>query len=183
MDKFTFRFKGESSDKYGIYASSVSPANTPKRQAHKKIDFRHGEFDFENDMFSPQYLDMQCFWTRPITRHEMREITLWLTGKAQLFLDFEPDKHYNSTIYDRSELEVFFNRWSKNPENTMQGTFRLVWYCSDPFAYSALTTLPVRTGYTNIDYKGTASTPTMIRLVNNSNVPVSQITVTALSLF
>jgi len=181
MKIFTFNFKGVSSDEYGLYASIPDePFNTRKRKSHKKIDFRDGVYDFENDVHDPQTLEMECFWKKPINRHDIREMALWLTGKDRLIRDFEPDKHYNATVYNRSELITFINRWDGN--EMPNGKFRLTWYCADPFAYSEQTTTPISSEETDIDYRGTASTPTLIRLINNTDQPIRNITVTALSL-
>ncbi|MCL2398493.1 MAG: hypothetical protein FWC91_01950 [Defluviitaleaceae bacterium] len=180
MSAFTFRYNGVSSKDYGIYATEQDFFSPPKRQGRKKIDFRHGTYDFENNMYDNRILNLNCFWKDPKVRHDIREITLWLSRKGPLVLDIEPYKHYMASLYDSSELNAYYYRGFNNNQ-TPTGTFNLSFFC-DPFAYSDQTISRIATGYTDINYHGTASTPTLIILRNNNNVPVRNITVTALSL-
>ena len=180
MSAFTFNYNGVSSKEYGIYATERDFFNPPKRQGRKKIDFRHGTYDFENNMYNNRILNLHCFWKDPKKRHDIREITLWLSRKGQLVLDIEPDKHYVASLYDDAELKAFYYR-GFNESKTPIGSFNLSFFC-DPFAYSDQTILGIGTGYTDINYHGTASAPTLIILRNTNNVPVRNITVTALGL-
>ena len=190
---FTFRYNGILSSEYGIYAVGHDLFNPPKRQARKQIDYRHGTYDFESNMYNDRILRLDCFWffeREAKVRHDIREVTLWLSRKAQLILeDVEPDKHYVASLYDPSELVPAYHRGQGKQYADIHaasispaGRFTLAFYC-EPFAYSPQTILPVSTGYNNIDYKGTASTPTLIILRNINNVSVRSITIRALSLF
>ena len=181
MNAFTFTYSGIPSSDYGIYATGHDFFNPPKRQSRKKIDFRHGSYDFENNMYDNRILNLHCFWKDIKHRHDIREITLWLSRKGQLVLDVEPDKHYAASLYDSSELNAFYQRGANNNQ-AQAGTFDLSFFC-EPFAYSDQTILGIQSGYTDLEYKGTAPTPTLIIIRNGSNVPVRNISVTALSLF
>ena len=176
---FTFTYNGISSSEYGIYASGHDFFNPPKRQSRKQIDFRHGAYDFEAGMYDNRILTLRCFWKDPKARHDIREITLWLSRKGRIVLDIEPDKHYVASLYDASSLEPYYDRATNNAPI---GQFDLSFNC-DPFAYSEQTILPVSTGFTAVDYLGTASTPTLIILRNNTNQQIRGVEVTALSLF
>ena len=176
---FTFNYNGISSSQYGIYATGHDFFNPPKRQSRKKIDFRHGSYDFEAGMYENRILTLNCFWKDPKTRHDIREITLWLSRKGRITLDIEPDKHYIASLYDASDLEPFYNRAAANAPI---GKFNLSFNC-DPFAYSQQTNISVSTGHTAVDYRGTASTPTMIILRNTTTQPIRGVEITALSLF
>jgi len=176
---FVFTYNGIPSRQYGIYAVGHDFFNPQKRQSRKKIDFRHGTYDFESGMYDNRILNLHCFWKDPKARHDLREITLWLSRKGRLQLDIEPDKHYIASLYDASDLDPYYNR-AANIANA--GTFNLSFFC-EPFAYSDQTVRSVETGYTDIGYKGTASTPTLIILRNMTSQSIRNIEVTALGLF
>ena len=160
MSAFQFKYNGTMSGDYGIHATEHDFFNPPKRQGRKKIDFRHGTYDFENNMYDNRILNLHCFWIEPKKRHDIREITLWLSRKGQLSLDIEPDKHYIASLYDSSELNAYYHR-GFDENQTRTGEFNLSLFC-DPFAYSDQSILNIGTGYNEVDYKGTASTPTLI---------------------
>ena len=179
MKPFEFTFNGVKSGTYNIYATEHDWFNPSKRKTRKKIDFRDGTYDFENGSYDDRILNLRCFWKEPKTRHDIREVTLWLSRKGRIEFPAEPDKHYVASLYDSSDLIPLSDRVEND---ATQGQFNLSFYC-EPFAFSEQTIMPVATGYTNVDYKGTASAPTLIILRNVNNVPVRSITVTALSLF
>lgn len=179
MQAFVFTYNGIPSSDYNIYATGRDFFNPPKRPARKKIDYRHGEYDFETGMYNNRALTLHCFWKESKIRHDIREITLWLSRKSRLVLDIEPDKHYIASLYDSTDLDAYYNRFTKEAP---AGTFSLSFLC-EPFAYSEQTILPIVTGCTDVEYKGTASTPTLIILRNTTEQPISNIQVTALRLF
>jgi len=180
---FRFIFDGVNSKEYGLYATlSNRPFNTPKRPARKKIDFRPGEHTFKTGMHKSQYLTMECFWLEPKTRHHLREVAGWLDKQGRLTLDFESDKHYRDAVVDeRSELDTLINRSLGGI--MLNGKFYLDWYLADPYAYSEQTVKSVSAGHTDINYKGTAPTPTLIILRNTTSQPIRGVEVTSLALF
>jgi len=178
LTPFVFSYNGILSSQYGIYATEHDFFNPPKRQSRRKIDFRHGEYDFDVGMYDSRILNLNCFWKNPKTRHDIREVTLWLSGKGKLALDIEPDKHYIATLYDSSDLTPHNVRWNGNAPS---GEFRLSFYC-EPFAYSDQTIIPVGSDVMEISYNGTASTPTLIILRNLTESPIRNITVTSLGI-
>jgi len=180
VNPYVFTFDGTPSSNYGIYATEDDTFSPPKRQSRKKIDFRHGTYDFESGMYDNRIITVKCFWHEMKTRHDIREITLWLSRKGRLVFDTEPDKHYVASLYDSSDLSAYYNRHLYN-RGAQAGTFRLPFLC-EPFARSEQTMLPIATGLNDIEYKGTAATPTLMIFRNNTNQPIRNIRVTAVSL-
>ena len=176
---FVFTYNGIPSSEYGIYASEGDAFNPQKRQSRRKIDFRHGTYDFEGAMYDNRLLELHCFWKSPKTRHELREVTLWLSRSGEISFDVEPDKHYKASLYDSVSLDPFYNRFT---HESHQGRFNLTFYC-DPFARSEQTILQISAGYTDIDYKGTATTPTQIIIRNTGSTPLQGISVLEMGLF
>ena len=182
MNNFTFEFNGINSKEFGLYATSMDIYSANKRQARKEIPRRHGTYNYRTGTYNDRILELRCFWIKPKTRHDIREIALWLSqDEGRIVLDIEPDKHYAGTIYEPQNIAARFNRAFED-NHSQNGNIDLIFSCR-PFAYGAQVVQSIRTGHNPIDYNGTADTPTLIVLRNPHSVPIRGITLTAISHF
>jgi len=184
MDKFTFDFNGRNSAEFGIYATSYDIVMPFKREKRRQIPFRHGTHLHDNTFFNDRQLRLRCFWLNDkednISRDEFREITLWLSERGRIVLDVEPDKHYVGELFDPSDLRAHYNRSTFGEIRSTDGTFELVFTC-EPFAYGEQVVMPISHGNNEIEYRGTAETPTLIILRNTGTAPISTVVLTATS--
>ena len=175
---FTFDFDGLNSRVMGLYATSYDYLLPPKREKRKEIPFRHGSHDYGTTFYKDRILTVRCFWLndkiKNLSRSDIREIVCHLSKKGRITLDCEPDKHYVGELSDPPTLAAHYDR-AREDIRTTDGGFDLEFIC-DPFAIGQNVRLDGQTGrIADIDYKGTAETPTIITLRNASSHPVSNI--------
>ena len=178
MKNFTFTFGGINSSEFGISARSFDFFNPPKRQNRKEIDFRHGSYVYNHEIYSDRYLRLNCFWGDFKTRPDIREITLWLSRQSQLVLDIEPDKYYIASLYEETDLNALW-RGQVVSNVSPVGGFSLNFRCF-PFAISPQTMMNVHLGVNEVDYKGTAATPTNIIIRNTGNTNIHGVNITVI---
>ena len=186
MKVFTFDFGNVNSSEFGIYASSHDTILPPRRKSRQTIPRRHGSFNYANhrpNMFNDRTISLRCFWgigeLGQKTRGDIREIAHWLSREnAQLRLDVEPDKHYIGSLYSDADLLANYHR-ALEDNRSLNGSFTLEFDC-DPFAYSDLKMMEITDGINDVDYRGTAETPTRITIRNPNNFPITGITLTAI---
>ena len=155
-------------DTYGIQLYDViQDVLKPKlRDNSITIPHRDGVVDFGAKYYDQRSLKLKCITTRALTRAEIREISYTLSTKSQIFLFCEPDKYYVGQIYNAGKLEI---------EPVSLWRFDLDFTC-DPFAYGEqITQKFVNQAFW--DYGGTATTPTVIEIVNNNDYPLNGITI------
>jgi phage-related protein len=182
LDKpFSFEFGAVNSQDMGINATSYDFIAPPKRNNRIEIPRRHGTHKFAGTYYQDRILRLQCFWldkAENFTRADIREISYWLSQRSKIVLDCEPDKYYIGEIYEPSEMQIQYNR-AKDDMRSIYGLFELNFLC-DPFAYGEQRSIKLENGVNNVDYFGTAETPTMIVIRNPNNFAVSNISVTAI---
>ena len=181
MNSFTFTFGGINSANYDIHATSYDFFNPPKRENRKEIDFRHGSYVYDHEIYSDRHLQLNCFWLKQKTRKEIREITLWLSRRGQLVLDIDSGVHYIASLYESTDLEAIWQRGQILNNVALYGRFALKFRCF-PFAISPQTTIPLSHGANDIDYQGTAGTPTNIIIRNTGTTPIHGVTITAVGM-
>lgn len=64
-----------------------------------------------------------------------------------------------------------------NSTTASSGEFEINFKC-EPFAYGKTISLDLKSGVNAIDYKGTAETPTYIRLKNTGSTTINKIVIT-----
>ena len=178
---FTFIFNGRNSRDMGIYATGYDTLLPPKRQNREEISLRHGSINHGKPFYSDRTLVLRCFWLneklKSLSRNDIREIALWLSQKGTIILDCEPDRHYRGEIFSAPELIAHYNR-AKEDIRTTDGGFELTFLC-DPFARGPRKQMLSADGqFRDIDYAGTAETPTMLTIRNSNSFPVEIIRIT-----
>lgn len=170
-NSFTFG-RANSLEDWGIKVIVYDSFSPDKRQRSKKIPFRHGRFDYGKKYYDERIVRLDCQLTKKLTKGEMREVIYWLSKRARLTLWDEQDKYYVGELLDSVDVDVFPNEVARN--------FVLPILC-EPFAYSALNELPITEAQTEVDYQGTAETPTLIILRNRTTEPIRYVTLTLVS--
>ncbi|MDD7319280.1 MAG: phage tail family protein [Prevotellaceae bacterium] len=165
----SFEFRGVNfREKFGIRIRKIDYLLPPKRARKRLIPGRHGMYDFGSECFDERIIRIECDLLKSLTRAEVREISALLKDKGKLILWDEPDKHYMGEVYTPSEIEEF-------PKAKMR-TFTIEFIC-EPFAYSETKYETLKLGSNDINYNGTIEAPCIIRLTNNSNINVKNITI------
>lgn len=172
MSGFTFR--GIHSSKFGICTQDQSRVLIPpRREGRVTIPGRSGYYDgILNTVYDERVEEVVCGFVKPagMTIPEAcREIAYWLSGTGRLVYDKEPDKSYTATLSGAPPME----------QHLHYGRFTLTWSCNPPFAYGRRVALPIRTGRNVVRYQGTAETPCIILLQNNSSWNIQNLRITA----
>lgn len=178
---FSFNFSGRNSREFGLLATSYDFYMPQKRERKQFIPFRHGRHDYGAQYYNERVLRVRCLWTSSrlerMTRSEIREVIHWLSKKGRITLDVEPDKYYIGELYEPDELEAHYN-YAKDNITSPLGEFTIEFVC-EPFACRDVAGQSLSTGLNEINYLGTAETPCVIVLKNNSGVTLNNVTVTA----
>lgn len=157
--------------KYGIAVEkccrSLSP---PLRERKVAIPNRDGKYNYGARNYDENTLTLECGIARRYSREQIRELAYTLSRRGRIELWDEPGKIYIGQLYDPEELEKI---------GESSGKFSLTFTC-EPFAYGATVTLPIAAGLNRIEYKGTARTPTLIVLKNNSKTAAQNVRITAI---
>lgn len=141
----------------------------PLRSRKVSIPHRNGKYDFGAKYREERTLRLDCSIPKVISRAELREFAFLLSKKANLRFWDEPDKCYIGQLYNPDELE----RLAQG-----QCRFSLEFTC-EPFALGETKEIPIKTGINKLDYKGTAETPTLLVLKNNSTTAAQLVQIKA----
>ncbi|MDO5716373.1 MAG: phage tail family protein [Tissierellia bacterium] len=167
MQGNTFTFKGKNSEEFGIRVIATDVLMPPKRSKDIRIPKKDGTFYGEDDRYyDVRDISIRCVLEKKISRADVREIAYWLSGRGELILWDEPDKHYKAEI------------WSSASIDTMPREIMREWtitFVADPFAYSEPKQQSLQTGSNNINYKGTRWAYPIIIVKNNGNTPIQNI--------
>ena len=94
-----FRFKGKSSEEYGILLASAPQRTRPTRRVKEiTIPGRDGVLTEDEGTYEAYTISVECS-TRGTERIE--EIIEWLTGHGDLIFSTEPDRIYKASIYNK----------------------------------------------------------------------------------
>ena len=145
------------------------------RERKVQVPRRHGQYDFGAKYYDERTLTLDCVTGERMSnssfRATAREMAYILSKKSEIRLWNEPDVYYVGRLYDEIQLVQLRDTAIE---------FTLNFIC-EPFAYGL-------TVYEDFDedkryvpnYKGTASTPAYIEIVNNGpytvkNIRISQV--------
>ncbi|MCL2517604.1 MAG: hypothetical protein FWF15_03475 [Oscillospiraceae bacterium] len=183
----SFSFRNKNCREYGLIVNSYDFLLPEKRQRKQYIPFRHGAYDYSAEdnkrFYNERELRLRCIWMsqalQKLTRADIREIALWLSKRGRIVLDIEPDKYYMGELFDANELIAHYDyAINMNDEydggGTTDGEFEITFIC-EPFAYGKVVQQSITNGKNPIYYNGTADTPTMIVLRNNSGAAATNV--------
>lgn len=166
---FTLSVNNKKLSDYGLAVKSVNRPLLPAR--------KYDEIDLQEQ--DGEILDVFGYKNREISVHiyfiekniediraKAREVAYLLRKKSKLVFSDEPDKYYYGILLDQSDLEVL---------GTV-GESELTFLC-DPFAYGLQKqTKTLSIGHNrDIEYQGTAHTPTRIILRNTGTETIRNI--------
>ena len=173
-DSFNFGTKNSLRD-WGIKVIAYDVFSAPKRERKVRIPFRSGAYDYGEKWYDEKIINLDCDTGHgdrpPLTKAEMREVIYFMSQRNRLVLWDEPDKFYIGELFESSPMNVL-------PKYIKQ-QFVLPIICQ-PFAYKDQVILPLTGGETDIEYAGTAETPTLMVFKNTTDRPINQIVVTAI---
>ena len=146
--------------------------SAPKRPRKKQIPFRDGSYNIgRRNYLGDRRLMVECHLTEPMTEAEFREVIYVLSKEIRLFFWDEPDKYYLAELFEEVDVDVF--------PKQVRREFTLP-FLAAPFAIGERKTVRFqRPGIVNIDYEGTALTPTFIVLRNDTDFDVVNPTIIA----
>lgn len=169
-----FTFRGRHSSEFNIGCRSIDRSAIPERRRYELvIPHRSGTREIPSDVYDKRKISVEIAAVFEETfeefRIKIRELAYWLSGTGELSFDDEPDKKYTASLYDAIPLQQILLQ----PKAVVEITFDC-----QPFAFSDVISLPIKMGKNEIDYKGTAKTPTKIILRNTSNSSAENISIT-----
>lgn len=169
-----FTFRGRHSSEFNIGCRSIDRSAIPERRKYELIiPHRSGTREIPSDVYDKRNISVEVAAVFEESfeefRLKIRELAYWLSGTGELFFDDEPDKKYTASLYDAIPLQQILLQ----PKAVVEITFDC-----QPFAFSDVISLPIKMGENEIDYKGTAKTPTKIILRNTSNSSAANISIT-----
>lgn len=168
-DSFSFGTVNSLTD-WGIRAVKYDVLTPAKRPRKVQIPMRSGMYDYGAVCWEERTVRIECTLERKISRSELREIAGALSQKSRLRLWDEPDKYYVGELYDPAEILDYYDEALRD--------FTLNFVC-EPFAYGSTVTHPIASGENRIGYRGTAETPCVIVLNNQSGAEAQTVTITA----
>ena len=171
-DSFTFGTIN-SFEEWGIKVIAYDVFSASKRDRKQVIPFRDGTHDFGRKYYNNKIVRLDCATeTDQIpSKALMCEVIYHMSQRNRLRLWDEQDKYYMGELIDTVDVKVL-------PKYQKQ-IFVLPIVC-DPFAYGESKLIKLHNGMNEVDYFGTAETPTMIVIRNPNNFAVSNISVTAI---
>ncbi len=156
---------------YGIVMGTPRDCLMPALRERKvEIPNRDGKYDYGANTYEERIVEVRATSSRDLTRQELRELAYILSKKSRFCFWDEPEKYYIGRIYDATALERV----------TVARASVVLSFTCEPFAYGATVTQPIAAGLNRIEYKGTARTPTLIVLKNNSKTTAQNVRITAI---
>lgn len=145
-------------EKFGLIVESfedvLTPALRPRKVTVPQLD---GAVDYGAEAYEERQLVINCATVALLTRGACRELSYAISRKAKIIRWDEPDKYYIGQVYDPAAIERIAGRAKR---------FSLPFVC-DPFAYGEQRTISFN-GSSNLNYSGTARTPTRITIVTTT---------------
>ena len=162
MLDYSFTFGGvDIREKYGLYVGSWQDVLKPALRARKlTIAGRDGAWDFGAHAYDERQITVRLVGR--LTYAQKRELAFALSEKHQLRYWEEPDLYYIGRVYNAAAI-------ARLPADAKQFT---VTFICEPFAYGKTTTLDLSR---DIQYAGTASTPTRIELKNTGSTAITKV--------
>lgn len=162
MLDYSFTFGGvDIREKYGLYVGSWQDVLKPALRARKlTIASRDGAWDFGAHAYDERQITVRL--VGQLTYAQRRELAFALSEKHQLRYWEEPDLYYIGRVYNAAAI-------ARLPADAKQFT---VTFTCEPFAYGKTTTLDLSR---DIQYAGTASTPTRIEIKNTGSTAITKV--------
>lgn len=162
MLDYSFTFGGvDIREKYGLYVGSWQDVLKPALRARKlTIAGRDGAWDFGAHAYDERQITVRLVGR--LTYAQKRELAFALSEKHQLRYWEEPDLYYIGRVYNAAAI-------ARLPADAKQFT---VTFICEPFAYGKTTTLDLSR---DIQYAGTASTPTRIEIKNTGSTAITKV--------
>lgn len=162
MLDYSFTFGGvDIREKYGLYVGSWQDVLKPALRARKlTIAGRDGAWDFGAHAYDERQITVRLVGR--MTYAQKRELAFALSEKHQLRYWEEPDLYYIGRVYNAAAI-------ARLPADAKQFT---VTFICEPFAYGKTTTLDLSR---DIQYAGTASTPTRIEIKNTGSTAITKV--------
>lgn len=162
MLDYSFTFGGvDIREKYGLYVGSWQDVLKPALRARKlTISSRDGAWDFGAHAYDERQITVRLVGR--LTYAQKRELAFALSEKHQLRYWEEPDLYYIGRVYNAAAI-------ARLPADAKQFT---VTFICEPFAYGKTTTLDLSR---DIQYAGTASTPTRIEIKNTGSTAITKV--------
>ena len=152
-------------EEYGLLVESVDrPIMAQLRARKTTIPFRSGSIDFGAKYRNEMRITDKC-GCRALSRDDIRELAYILSQKGQIVFWDDPDCYYIGRIYDEQDLQMVstLNKLTIN-------------FTCDPCTYGKEVILNFQ-DHKDHSYKGTEETPCQIRITNNNDYPVKNITI------
>lgn len=166
---YTLLVNNKSLKDYGLAVKSISRPLLPARNYSEiEVQGRNGAIievgAYRNRTISAKVTFIEK--NLPDIREKAREIAYLLSGKKKLIFTDEPEKYYRGILLDETELDVLGST----------GEATLTFLC-EPFAESVTKhRKPLNIGHNrDLNYQGTAETPTRIILRNTGTRPITNI--------
>lgn len=162
MLDYSFTFGGvDIREKYGLYVGSWQDVLKPTLRSRKlTLASRDGAWDFGAYAYDERQISVRLVGS--LTYAQRRELAFALSEKRQLRYWEEPNLYYIAQAYNAASI-------SRLPADAKQ--FSLTFIC-EPFAYGATTTVDLAS---DIEYAGTASTPTRIEIKNTGDTTITKV--------
>lgn len=146
-------------DKYALLVNQKTTFLPPLRRRQIEVNGKDGVVNLGGETFGQRTLIAECFFYRPLGASALqRELALLLSKRGRIAFSDEPELEYVGRVYDGANMERMDFKGRK---------FDLSFECQ-PFLYG-----PVRTisgaDTVEINYKGTARTPTRIVIKNTGS--------------
>ena len=155
-------------EQFGILVERVDDVLSPQLRSRKtSIPNRDGAYDFGAKYYDERSLTVYMASTKMVSRADVRELSYILSKKGRIVRWDEPDKYYIGQIYDPTVIEKI-----AGPAKRFTTTF-----ICEPFAYGE----QVTENFSNsaeLEYAGTARTPTHITITNPNDYPMTGIVIT-----
>lgn len=158
-------------DAWGLKVIHHNMLNPERRARTNQIPFRDGSYDYGDEYYNDRPLEVYCHLTRYMTENELDEVRYQLNRRINIYFWDREDKYYSVKLY--SLVPII------NAQQHIMREFTLTFMCVPPFAIGKRVVTPLSLGHNEIDYKGTARTPTLIIIQNTGTQTIRGLTLTA----
>jgi predicted phage tail component-like protein len=172
-NRYGLTFKNSHSFKvHGLILQSIDRSLLPtvKRQQVNILSLP-GSVDLQDEPIYENRVITVRFTYPFATPQEMqakkRDVAQWLSGRAKLIFDDEPQLFYDAKVFEAIAIEQSFHVMA----------IEVLFECA-PYAYGREIHVPITNGKTKIEYEGNAKTPTLIILRNEGTLNVVNINIT-----
>lgn len=162
MLDYSFTFGGmDIREKYGLYVGSWQDVLKPALRSRKlTLSSRDGAWDFGAYAYDERQITVRLVGS--LTYAQRRELAFALSEKHELRYWEEPNLYYVGRVYSAAAI-------ARLPADAKQ--FSITFIC-EPFAYGRTATVDLAQ---DIEYAGTAKTPTRIEIKNTGEATITKV--------